>query len=122
MSEAQAQAQSPFLPNTNIQFAWDSTSLGLFKTCPRLYQYTMIEGWASAAESIHLRFGQEYHAALQDYEIARAGGASHEAAIHASVSALFARIYDWDVDTTTKAGKYKNRTSLVGLVVDYLDH
>jgi hypothetical protein len=32
-------AVSPFLPGTKIQFAWDSTSLGMLKTCPRLYQY-----------------------------------------------------------------------------------
>jgi hypothetical protein len=25
---------SPFLPGTNIQFAWDSTSLGLIKNMP----------------------------------------------------------------------------------------
>ena len=65
---------SPFLPDTFIQFAWDSTCLGLFKSCPRLYQYTMIDGYVGKGESIHLRFGQEYHQALQDYDIARAEG------------------------------------------------
>ena len=42
---------SPFLPATHIQYAWDSTSLGYLKTCPRLYQYIMIEGWQSQIES-----------------------------------------------------------------------
>ena len=58
---------SPFLPGTKIQFAWDSTSLGLIKTCPRLYQYTMIDGWGHRGESIHLKFGIEYHHALEFY-------------------------------------------------------
>ena len=34
----------------------------------------MIEGWGSTAESIHLRFGIEYHSALQNYDIIRAEG------------------------------------------------
>ena len=115
-------AQSPFLPNTQIQYAWDSTSLGYLKTCARLYQYIMIEGWAGKDENIHLRFGQEYHSALQDYEIARAAGERHEDAIHTAVRVLMERTAGWNVDLTTKVGKYKNRESLVGLVVDYLDH
>lgn len=113
---------SPFLPATNVQYAWDSTSLGYLKTCPRLYQYIMIEGWTSRHESIDLRFGQEYHSALQDYDLHRADGADHETAIHICVHALMERTADWDVDPDLPAAKYKNRSSLVRLVVDYLDH
>lgn len=113
---------SPFLPGTNIQFAWDSTCLGLIKTCPRLYQYTMIDGWAAKDTSVHLRFGIEYHQALQEYDVSRANGISHEDAIHDVTRELLTRTFDWHVDTTTKAGKYKNRNTLVTLVLDYLDH
>ena len=113
---------SPFLPDTHIQFAWDSTCLGLIKTCPRLYQYTMIDGYVAKGESIHLRFGIEYHQALQDYDIARAEGTSHEDAVRSSISELVRRTHDWSVDETTKPGKYKNRTTLVSLTLDYLDH
>jgi hypothetical protein len=113
---------SPFLPDTKIQFAWDSTCLGLLKTCPRLYQYTIIEGWASRHESIHLRFGQEYHQALQEYDWSRANGVRHEDAIHDVVRALLERTFGWTVNEESKAGKYKNRTTLMGLVIDYLDH
>ena len=115
-------ALSPFLPCTNIQFAWDSTCLGLLKTCPRLYQYTMIDGWSSRDQSIHLRFGIEYHTALQQYEVSRANGVSHEDSIHTTVKETMVRTADWHPDTSTKAGKYKNRECLVRLVVDYLDH
>lgn len=113
---------SPFLPGTYIQYAYDSTTLGLLKTCPRLYQYTMIDGYVAKGESIHLRFGQEYHQALQDYDIARAEGIDHEDAIHSSISELVRRTHDWSVDETVKPGKYKNRQTLVSLVLDYLDH
>ena len=115
-------SQSPFLPGTQIQFAWDSTSLGLIKTCPRLYQYTILDGWQGKAESIHLRFGIEYHAALQAYEISRANGVPHEDSIHDVVAETLRRTSDWVVDVSTKAGKYKNRETLISLILDYLDH
>lgn len=114
--------QSPFLPGTNIQFAYDSTSLGLLKTCPRLYQYTMIDGWSTRDESIHLRFGIEYHTALQDYAISRAKGIRHDDAIHDTIRCLHSRVYNWSVDRNSRAGKYKNRETIAGLVIDYLDH
>lgn len=113
---------SPFLPGTKIMFAWDSTSLGLLKTCPRLYQYTIIEGWSPKGESLHLRFGQEYHQALQEYDVSRANGVGHEDSVFDTVRALASRVWDWDVDRDSKAGKYKNRDTLFSLVVDYLDH
>lgn len=114
--------RSPFLSGTHIQFAWDSTSLGYLKTCPRLYQYIMIDGWGTRDESIHLRFGIEYHTALQDYAIARAQGIRHDDAIHDTIRALHSRTYDWNPDRGLRAGKYKNRETLAGLVIDYLDH
>jgi hypothetical protein len=116
------EVRSPFLPGTNIQFAWNSTCLGLLKTCPRLYQYVVIEGWGSRDESIHLRFGIEYHSALQDYAIARAAGTDHSAAIHETVRLLHRRVHDWNPDRNSRAGKYKNRETIAGLVIDYLDH
>lgn len=120
--DAKPQAQSPFLPGTHIQYAWSSLTLDLLKTCPRKYQYTVIDGWGSRSDSIHLRFGIEYHHALQDYAIARAEGMKHEDAIHECIRALHQRVYDWNPDRNTRAGKYKNRETIVGLVIDYLDH
>ena len=116
-----APALSPYLPGTKVQFAWDSTSLGYIKTCPRLYQYIMIEGWGSSEESVHLRFGIEYHQALQEYDISKAEGAKHDEAVRHTLRNLLTRTFDWDTDPTTKAGKYKNRASLVRTVLWYLD-
>jgi hypothetical protein len=112
---------SPFLPGTKIQYAWDSTSLGYLKTCPRLYQYHMIEGWVPKDESIHLRFGQEYHAAIQDYEGYRAGGMTFADAVRATVQQLLIRIRDWDPDPMLKAFANKNKDQLLHLVIAYLD-
>ena len=108
---------SPFLPATHIQYAWDSTYLGYLKTCPRLYQYIMIEGWQSQIESVHLRFGIEYHHALQDYDLEKAAGIRHDDAVHDVVRELVLRTGDWDSDHKTK-----NRESLVRTVIWYLDH
>ncbi len=119
--------RSPFLPGTKVQFAWDSTSLSYLKTCPRLYKYIMIDGWGSTDESVHLRFGSEYHKALEGYARLRAGEYDHENALHATVLQVLYDTYDdeggfWKPDEETKAGKYKNRRTLVRAVVDYLDH
>ena len=113
---------SPFLLGTQIQYAWDSTSLGMFKTCPRYYEYVMLQGYAGKGESIHLRFGLEYHAALEQFDRLMAEGAEREDAIRNVVRTLLERIQDWHPDLDTKAGHYKNPETLVSLVVDYLDH
>lgn len=114
-------APSPFLPGTNIQYAWDSTSLGMIKTCARLYQYTMIEGWSAKEESVHLRFGGEYHQALHDYDLSRAAGISHDDSVFDVVRELLIRTADFKPDPDTKAGKYKSREALIRTVIWYLD-
>lgn len=102
-------------------YAWDSTSLGMLKTCPRLYEYTIIEGWQAKDENIHLRFGQEYHQAIQDYENFRAADFTFDDAVRQTVYLLLNRIHTWDVDHTHKPGSYKNASSLLFMVISYLD-
>ncbi len=109
--------QSPFLPGTSIQYAWDSTSLGYLKTCPRLYQYEMLEGWRNREESVHLRFGIEYHHALQDYDLEIAASIRHDDAVHDVVRELLIRTQDFNPDHKTKT-----RESLVRTVIWYLDN
>jgi hypothetical protein len=121
LSTEHVHSPSPFLPGTKIQYAFDSTTINDLKTCPRLYYYKHIEGWASKDESIHLRFGIEVHLALQQYDISRSNGIEHEDALHDVVRELMERTANWTVDESTKVGKYKNRSNLVGLVIDYLD-
>lgn len=111
------EVQSCFLPNTNVQFSWDSTSLGWLKTCPRLYYYNMIEGWQSREDSVHLRFGIEYHRALQDYDISRASGIKHDDAVHDVIQELVLRCANFNPDHKTKT-----KDNLIRSVVWYLDH
>lgn len=113
-------APSPFFEGTKLQFVWDSTSLGWFKTCPRLYQYQMIEGWRPRGSNLHFIFGAAYHKALEDYDKARALGADHEEGVRAAVqTALHETWIDgapWASDDPNK-----NRQTLVRSVVWYLD-
>lgn len=121
--DAQVEAPSPFIQGTNVQYAWDSTSIGYLKTCPRLYQYIMIEGWTGKGESIHLRFGTEYHKALEDYDRSRAEGINHDDAVHDTVRELLIRTADYKPpdDDGTRGEKLKTREALVRTVIWYLD-
>lgn len=116
-------ADSPFLPNTNMQYAWDSTSLGLFKTCPRLYEYTMIRGYASRSDNLHLRFGIEFHLAIQEYTLAKSEGFSHDEAVWEAMFGLQHRLLEKPLpEGNDKATKYKSADSLRQLTIDYLDY
>jgi len=121
LETTKVEAQSCFLSSTHIQFAWDSTSLELFKRCPRLYQYTMIEGWQPKGEGIHLRFGIEYHQALHDYETYKTMELNHDEAVHSTVKSLLSRIYDWDPDPITLSEQKKTKANLLRTIVWYLD-
>lgn len=117
------EAPSQFLPGTKIQYAWDSTSLADLKKCPRYYQYIHIEGWQPKDESIHLRFGIEYHQALHDYELGRAAGSDHDDALRVAIRDLLVRCQDFpDVSPDDKPSiRVKTKTNLVRTVVWYLD-
>lgn len=116
-----AEASSPFIPGTKIQHSWDSTSLGWFKQCARLYEYQMIEGWRSKAEPVHLIFGIWFHSALERYYKSRSGGKDHEAALdEATLYVLEATWIDgkpWTHELKTA----KSRDTLVRSVVWYLE-
>ena len=106
---------SPFIEGTNIQYAWDSTAIDRVKQCGRLH-HLKSEGWRGKGQSVHLRFGHEYHRCLQDYEILRAEGFEHRDAMEDVIRALLFRIVDWNPEH-----KQKNRETLVRTVVWYLE-
>ena len=116
-------ALSPFVPETDVQFAWDSTSLEKLKRCPRLYFYEMICGYRAKDENIHLRFGIEYHQALHDYELAKVDGKKHDDAMAEALLKLASRIHDFDPNEEDhgKAAKNKNRETLFRTIIWYLD-
>lgn len=79
-----------------VQFAWDSTSIKLFQTCPRLYKYKMIDNWERRETSVHLTFGKHYATALEHYHKHRAGGMNYSDALAAIVHE--ALIDTWIID------------------------
>jgi hypothetical protein len=108
------------------QLAWDSTSIGLLKECPRKYQLTMgsatTPGWSPRAESVHLRFGTEVHAARQVYDLARSHGRSHDDALDIAVDHALRSTYDYDRNRPWFSDhKEKNRFTLLRTIVWYLD-
>lgn len=119
---------SPFVPGTNVQWAWDSTSLGWLKECPRKYQYHMIEGWVGRGESIHLEFGILYHKAHEDYATAVFAGFDHDRAVRESVRNTLIRTWrnekPWrasiDLSSDDKTS-LKSRENLIRTIVWYMD-
>lgn len=107
----------------NLQLAWDSTSLGELKLCPRKYQLRILEGWQPRAFSVHLTFGLVYHGALERYHHAKAQGKSHEEGVRLAARYTLSTTWDpalkrpWMSDDPNK-----NRGTLLRTVVWYLDH
>src|SRR5262245_16920165 len=122
------QLPSPFIEGTAHQWAWDSTSLSWFKECPRKYQYHMLEGWRTRAESVHLEFGILYHEALEVYDTNRHIGFDHDQSLFIVVKGLLIRTWrdgrPWraskDLPIEDKAS-LKCRENLIRTVVWYLD-
>lgn len=118
-----SETPSPFLPGTNVQYAWDSTSLGWYKECPRKYQYSMIQGYRTRDESVHLKFGIIYHSALEVYDHWRAEGQDFVASQRAAVRYVLEQT--WDVETGKPWAPdhaSKSRETLVRSVIWYLEH
>lgn len=126
--ETTLDAPSPFISGTRVQWAWDSTSLGWLKECPRKYYYLMVEGWRTKGEAIHLEFGILYHSALESYDRLRAGGLDHEESLRTVVQNVLHLTWrdgrPWrsavDLDPEDKAS-LKCREYLIRTIVWYLD-
>lgn len=143
LSPALAAPDSPFIPGTNIQFAWDSVSLTSILSCPRRYQYQIIEGQTprSPNYAIALVFGILFHEGLQYYHMAKAAGEEHDDAVFTTVKRLLqqpatatlptdteidamAESHDPDEDDgiTLRNSKIRTRYYLIRSVVWYLEH
>ena len=114
--------QSLSLQTPNLQLAWDSTSIGLLKSCPRLYQYTILMNFSPRAESIHLTFGIWYHSALEHYDHYKALGMNHEMAQLRCVEWMMNATWDKKFNRPWLSEiKEKTRYTLVRTVVWYLE-
>lgn len=114
---------SPFLPNSDVMYAWDATSIGLFKTCPRLYWYQIVRGFTTLAESIHLRWGIEYHHALESYDRFILTSQDHDDALRRVIKELHSRVWNWTPNPTEgkRSEELKTKAHLVRAVIWYLD-
>lgn len=86
-------APSPFLPNTTIQYAWDSVCITTAQECPRRYQYKIIQGWQSKNPNtaIALIFGILVHSGIEQYHRVRALGRSWDEAVHAALAYVMSK-------------------------------
>ncbi len=111
---------SPFITGTGVQYAFDSTSLGLLKECPRKYFLTMQLGWRPKGESVNIFFGSLYHSALELYDRLLADGSSEEDAVLEVVHYLLKETWingkPWESDHNTKT-----RETLIRSVIWYID-
>lgn len=136
MSDAgKYKAPSPFFKGTTLQFAWDSTSIGLLMACPYKYKLTIIEGWRKRDESVHLRFGGHFASAMEVFAAAKVAGATHDEALDVTVAAVLEMTWDrpldaegkkimevgngepWNPDNSPK----KNRDTLLRTVIWYFE-
>ncbi len=107
----------------SMQLAWDSTSIGALKKCPRYYQLSIVLGHQPRTQRVDLDFGIWLHSARERYYHARAQGASHDDGVDAAVDYALKATWNsalgrpWISDHPQK-----NRLTLIRTVVWYLDH
>lgn len=105
-----------------LQLAVDSTSLGLFKECPRKYYYSIMLGWEPKAENVHFVFGILMHGCAERYHHKKAEGQSHDDALDFVVDWLLKQTWNSALKRPWDSGdSYKNRYTLLRTVVGYLD-
>ena len=79
--QASLEPSRSFVPGTQFQHSWDSVSLAALKTCPRYYQYKIIEGWNLWPMPSPLQFGIGFHTLQETYHKLRAHGIDQELAL-----------------------------------------
>jgi len=105
-----------------MQIAIDSTSLGVFKTCPMKYRLEIVEGWTPKLVSEHLTFGILLHQAREHYEHAKAKGADHEHALDAALEFVLKATWNQKMGRPwISSHATKNRLTLIQTTVWYLD-
>lgn len=121
MSQAQVNTSfSELLPG--LQLAVDSTSLGEFKTCPRKYYYSIIQGYQPKQRSFHLTFGILYHGALERYDHKKFEGRSHEESLDFAIDWTLRQTWNSQMKKPWISGdSNKNRLTLIRTIIDYAD-
>lgn len=115
--------RSPFHPKIpQLQIAFDSTSLGLLKTCPRKYYYTMIEQWnrPENKQKIDLSFGLLFHSSLELFDQLIARGVEYDKAQQEVLIYLLKQnLVDSNLE---KPNPLKTKPQLIRAVIGYLEN
>ena len=108
-----------------LQIAWDATSLGKLKTCPRKYFYELVQGWQTRKESVHLTFGKALHAALEIYDKERAKENDHKTAQRKTLTAALEWCGGYDENEVYRKwqseDKYKGPYTLLRSILWYTE-
>lgn len=117
---ANRKGPSPFIQNSTLQYAWDSTSLTALMTCAKKYEYEIILGYRPRGDSVHLFFGGLFAKALEHYHLYKASGRAHDDALSSVVDEVLQKTWinggPWD-----SGHSKKTRETLVRSVIWYLD-
>jgi hypothetical protein len=99
-----------------IQFAWDSTSLGTLKECPRKYDLSIVQGWRPKRKSVHLSFGTHIHSAVERLKTYAQSNIPDEEALEAVVYLAL------EESRGMEPHGNKSRETLISSIIDYADH
>jgi len=102
------------------------------ETCPRYYQYSIVESWEPALKSAHLTFGMHYATALEHFFKYRAEGESYDDATARVVHEALIDTWEYRLDAEgvpipgTGAPWFsmhdtKSRENLIRSIIWYLD-
>lgn len=87
----------------HLQRAWDATSLNALMTCPRYYQYTILQGWREPGNN-NFEFGGYFASAVEHYKKGRLNGQDKATATRNTLRWLIDAT--WDSDTGPWSGTY----------------
>lgn len=99
-----------------IQFAWDSTSIGLYKTCPKKYYYSIVCGYEPRTMAPPLAFGIALHSVMEAWHKLIASGIDKHTAL-IKITRLAGQLGEHLPPGDTA----RTKESLVRSVVWYLD-
>lgn len=102
------------------QRIWNSTSLNALKECPKKYELSILRGWTSLGENIHIIFGLAYHKAVELFHFAKAEGKDYNQALLVAVRYAMLSVSEAQLPPQASENK-KTRTNLVRSIIWYLE-
>lgn len=107
---------SSLVEDTQLQFAWDSTSLSAFKKCPRYYKWTILDGYNLSPMPSPLHYGIAQHTVFETWHRLLAAGISKADSLLRCV-----RLAGLLGEYITPTDNIRTKETLVRTTVWYLD-